>query len=59
MTNAKISAKTKTLALQMLPKYIGKYPALADTALDILVDLFEEAEKVISFSSVWLLLVCI
>eukprot|EP00283_Hemiselmis_rufescens_P006848 CAMPEP_0173420296 /NCGR_PEP_ID=MMETSP1357-20121228/1844_1 /TAXON_ID=77926 /ORGANISM="Hemiselmis rufescens, Strain PCC563" /LENGTH=501 /DNA_ID=CAMNT_0014383075 /DNA_START=30 /DNA_END=1532 /DNA_ORIENTATION=+ len=41
---AKVGPKTKTLALQLLPKYLGHYPSQADAALDILIDLFEEGE---------------
>lgn len=48
MSNAKAGIKTKTLALQLLPKYLGRYPQLADNALDILIDLFEEGEQVSS-----------
>jgi hypothetical protein len=52
MSNAKFGPKAKTLALKTLPLYTGKYPVLADAALDILIDLFEESEQVgtLSFS---------
>jgi hypothetical protein len=46
MANAKVGPKSKTLALKTLPLYIGKYPLLADSALDIIIDLFEESEQV-------------
>ena len=42
---AKAGPKCKQLALSELPKYVGRYPDMADQALDILTDLFEEKEE--------------
>jgi len=42
---SKAGPKCKQLALSELPKYVGRYPALADKALDILADLFEEKDE--------------
>ena len=46
MDNAKVGPKCKQLALNVLPKYVSKFPEMADSALDILIDLFEESDKV-------------
>eukprot|EP00960_Hanusia_phi_P029778 748164-Hanusia_phi.AAC.3 len=45
MDNAKVGPKCKQLALNVLPKYVSKFPDMADSALDILIDLFEESDK--------------
>eukprot|EP00961_Rhodomonas_salina_P149662 2014952-Rhodomonas_salina.1 len=46
LDNAKAGPKCKQLSLQILPKYMSRFPDLADAGLDILIDLFEENEQV-------------
>ena len=44
LDNAKVGPKSKTLALQELPKYVSRFPDHMDATLDILIDLFEESD---------------